>query len=71
MIIFYSGYGCKLSDPEVLFKEQGNVMLTAVDSLGKRRPERRFRRLIKARKHRVSSCTSSTRSGATAPSRSI
>ena len=50
MIIFYSGYGCKLSDPERFLGKEANVMLTAVDSVGKPRPEQRFRGIAKARR---------------------
>lgn len=50
MILFYSGYGCKLSDPEAFLPRRGrpgHVMLTAIDSVGKKQPERRVRRLKK------------------------
>ena len=52
MVIFYSGYGCKWSDPEAFFGyAEANVMLTAVDSLGKRKPEQRFRKYTKVRRN--------------------
>lgn len=51
MVIFYSGYGCKWSDPEAFFGYvEANVMLTAVDSLGKLKPEQRFRKYVKVRR---------------------
>lgn len=50
MVIFYSGFGCKRSDPEVVFGREGNVMLTFIDSYRKAKPEQRFRRLVKGRR---------------------
>ncbi len=31
MIIYYSGGGCKYSNPEILFKNKATLMLTAED----------------------------------------
>ena len=60
MIVFYSGYGCKDSDPELYFgRDQATIMLTYYDSHKKDRPERRFRRYNRARK-KGQSCSSST-----------
>lgn len=58
MIVYYSGYGCRFSDPERFLAEQANVMLTAHDSMKRRKLdgsfnlEKRFKGVYKARKRR-------------------
>ncbi len=39
-----------MSDPEIKFGDKANVMLTASDSVGKKRPQGRFRRIRRMKK---------------------
>lgn len=48
MIIYYSGFGCKVSDPEVCLGERANIMLSFNDSRPK--VHARFKAVYNARK---------------------
>lgn len=50
MILYYSGYGCNISNPEVCLADRANIMLTFYDSLKK--PHPRFKAVHKARKRK-------------------
>jgi hypothetical protein len=50
MIHYFSGTGCKHSNPEIALGEEANVMLTFYSSFGKAAPEERFRKIYKARR---------------------
>jgi hypothetical protein len=49
LIIYYSGFGCNVSDPEICLGDKANVMLTFADS--QKKPHRRFLALHKAREN--------------------
>lgn len=47
LMIYYSGHGCPMSNPEVFLKERANLMLTYADSIKKVHP--RFAAIHKKR----------------------
>lgn len=52
MILYYSGVGHSWSNPEVLLGDKANIMLTFDHSKKTGRPNKRFRRVLKARRKR-------------------
>lgn len=51
MIVFYSGFGCTISNPEVALGDKCNLMLTFADS--QKRPHPRFAAVLAARERRL------------------
>lgn len=51
MIIYYSGLGSKPADPELVLREEANVMFSYANHQKKNKPVPRLRKVLKARKH--------------------